>query len=185
MDERDSTKGVRHEPLLACNRPSREDGSDAGSAVPLAQHCYGCGNQDQDAHKGTGSWKRRLCPNFAAPLLPPSVSEKFSLRTRCMSRCAFASSPLKMGEVHVPRVSAHEVVCLCILMRRTASLRPGFKGRKRSKNPPNRLGQSAAHELPQFKKEGFNVVPTVFFASRVRVEEIQELQNGSHPIRES
>jgi hypothetical protein len=50
---------------------------------------------------------------------------------------------------------------------------------------PNRLGQSAAHELHQIKKEGLDVVPTVFLAMGVRVEEIQKLQNGSHPIRDS
>src|SRR5713101_7824889 len=36
MDERDSTKGVRYETLLGCIRPSREDGSDAGSGISLA-----------------------------------------------------------------------------------------------------------------------------------------------------
>jgi len=55
MDERDSTKGARHETLLACIGPPREDGSDAGSAISLAQHCHDSGNQDQDAYKELGA----------------------------------------------------------------------------------------------------------------------------------
>src|SRR6266436_2804301 len=68
--------------------------------------------------------------------LPPSVSEKFSLRTRCMSRCAFASPLFEMGKGQVSMVS-------------------------------NRPEQSATHEMRQFEKERFNVVPTVFFAASV------------------
>src|SRR5204863_8813046 len=52
-------------------------------------------------------------------------------------------------------------------------------------NLRNYFGQPVARGLGQLEKEGFQVAPAAFFATRTRVEEIEELKYAPHSPGES